>query len=295
MSKAYQVITDQIIELLEQGTVPWRQPWISVAPQNLITCRAYRGINPFILACRGFSSPFWLTFRQAKQLGGSVRKGQRSAPVVFWKIHKKEDEESQEEAQTVSVPVLRYYRVFNVEQCEGLPEERIPVIEEREFAPLEIAEKIVAGMPGPPEIRHGATAALYLPAKDRVELPRPTCFESSHQYYCTLFHELTHASGSKGRLGRLGGKTPAPFGSADYSREELVAEMGAAFLCGECGIEQSTLENSAAYISHWLQRLKSDPRLAVIAAAQAQKAADFILGRHQPNGKEKAQATAKAV
>ncbi|HSR51412.1 MAG TPA: zincin-like metallopeptidase domain-containing protein, partial [Acidobacteriota bacterium] len=235
---------------------------------------------------RGYSSPFWLTFRQAKQLGGSVRKGQRSVAVVFWKILKKKDEECQGDEETIRVPLLRYYRVFNVEQCEGLPQEKIPVIEEREIQPLKCAEQIVAGMPCPPEIRHGSTGAFYSPEADQIQMPRRGFFETCQDYFSTLFHELTHSTGAKSRLGRLDGKAPAPFGSAEYSREELVAEMGAAFLCGECGIEQATLENSAAYISHWLDKLKSDPRLVVTAAAQAQKAADFILGRYPQNGKE---------
>jgi antirestriction protein ArdC len=178
-----------------------------------------------------------------------------------------------------SVPMLRYYSVFNVAQCDGVT---APAIEgtDRAHSPIETAEQIVAAMPKRPEIRHGLDRAFYSPAVDSVGMPSPERFETPENYYSVLFHELTHSTGHESRLNRKGvsGSESAGFGSQSYSKEELVAEMGAAFLCGRAGIVERTIDNSAAYVASWLERLKDDARLIVLAAAQAQKAADFILG-----------------
>lgn len=188
---------------------------------------------------------------------------------------------------TKRIPFLRYYNVFNVAQCDGieLPSEETILSPEPRPSPIETAEAIVQGMPKRPEIRTGLDRAFYQPAADFVGMPSVEQFKSGEEYYSTLFHELTHATGHKSRLNRKGvadseGNWSA-FGSEPYSKEELCAEMGAAFLCGEAGIVERTVENSASYIASWLQRLKNDSKLVVTAAAQAQKAADYILGRHQ--------------
>lgn len=273
----YDIITDQITTKLEEGTVPWRKPWYGEAgmPKNLVSKKDYRGINVFLLHCLGYESPYFVTFKQAKKLGGHVRKGEKGCPVVFWKQLDVKDED--EEKTVRHVPMLRYYTVFNVAQTEGL---EIPVLDvpEREHTPTEAAEQIVQGMPKAPEIKHGQRAASYSPAEDVVRMPRPEVFESGEGYYSTLFHELTHSTGHTSRLDRKLSTESVAFGSADYSREELVAEMGAAFLCAQAGIE-TRLDQSAAYIEGWLKKLKSDRKLVVVAAAQAQKAADFVLAR----------------
>jgi antirestriction protein ArdC len=216
-----------------------------------------------------------VTFRQAKQRGGHVRQGEHGAPVVFWKWHDLEDRDSGEPKR---VPVLRYYTVFNVQQCESVAAPAVAA-PEREHSPIVAAERIVADMHEPPIIRPGMAGACYSPLEDVVSMPRPEVFDSGEAYYATLFHELTHSTGHTSRLDRGLGEQLAPFGSPDYSREELVAEMGAAFLCGEAGILEPQLPQSAAYIAGWLQRLRNDRRLVVNAAAQGQKAADWILGR----------------
>lgn len=174
-----------------------------------------------------------------------------------------------------------YYSVFNVEQVENLPEGVMPGVEEDQAncSPIEEAERLVAEMPNRPEVRDGAPRASYSPVLDSVSMPHRNLFRSPEDYYSTLYHELTHSTGHGTRLARKGVVEASNFGSDPYSREELVAEMGAAFLCGHCGIEQRTLDNSAAYIQHWLSRLRDDRRLVVSAAAQAQKACDFILRR----------------
>ena len=274
----YQIVTDRIIDLLTAGTIPWRKPWHAdqLMPHNAVSGKAYRGINVFMLGCTAFRSPYWLTFNQARKLGGSVCKGEKSTPVVFWKWL----EDENDDGTSTRRPLLRYYRVFNVAQCD-LPADKIPAtpdVPTHEFTPIAACEAVVNEMPSPPAVQHDANAAFYRPSTDSVHMPPAERFEQREEYYSTLFHELTHATGHKSRLNRGGITATAGFGSPTYSREELVAEMGAAFLCGHCRIEQATLDNSAAYIDSWISRLRGDARLVVTAAAAAQKAADFILG-----------------
>lgn len=277
----YQVITDRVITLLEQGQIPWQKPWQSgeLMPRNAISGREYRGVNVFLLHAMSYASPFWLTFNQSKELGGTVRRGEKACPVVFWKWL-----ESDDPADKRRIPFLRYYSVFNVAQCDGIPADKIPSLNvtKREHSPIVEAERIVAAMPCRPEVKSGQSRAFYSPAGDYVGMPAPEHFRTGEDYYSVLFHELTHATGHESRLNRKGvggadGEWSA-FGSTPYAKEELVAEMGAAFLCGQAGIVERTLDNSAAYVGSWLQRLRDDRRLVVQAAAQAQKAADFILG-----------------
>jgi len=279
----YQVITDRILALLEKNVVPWHQPWNcgEQAPQNLVSRKHYRGVNVFLLNSMHYSAPFWLTYKQAQELGGNVKRGEKSCPVVFWKWL---DLENKATAEKQRIPLLRYYSVFNVAQCEGIS---VPVTggPSREHSPVQTAENIVSAMPKRPEIKHGLDRAFYSPAGDFIGMPNAEQFKSASHYYSVVFHELTHSTGHETRLNRKGvsgaeGEWSA-FGSTPYAREELVAEMGAAFLCGESGIVERTIDNSAAYIASWLKRLKDDSKLVVNAAAQAQKAADWILGRYQ--------------
>ena len=282
--KIYDLITDRIIALLEQGVIPWRKSWdaASGAPRNLVSAKPYRGINAMLLASLGFSSPWFLTFNQAKSLGGAIRRGAHGFPVVFWKFLEAAAGPDGEEERTGSkdrVPLLRYYTVFNLDQTEGIPAEKIPAQESRRFDPIEACQRIVDGMPQRPEIRHTTEArAYYRPSTDSVTMPLRESFHTAAEYFSTLYHELTHSTGALNRLARKSLADWAPFGTADYSREELVAEMGAGFLCAHAGIESATLENSAAYIRSWLQVLMDDRRAVIVAAGQAQKAADFILG-----------------
>jgi len=277
MNKVYQLITDRIIEKLEAGTIPWKMPWSSDAPKNLISGKSYRGINVFLLGSLGYMSPYWLTFKQAQSLGGHVNKGEKSTPVVFWKSWKTLEANADGKHEEKSRFVLRYYRVFNIEQC-NLPAEEVPQEEtERAFDPIPKAEQVVADMPSRPEITHQQQRACYSPILDIVNMPKPESFDAPVNYYSTLFHELAHSTGHQSRLNRDSITDPVRFGSHTYSREELIAEMGAAFLSGHCGLEDSTLDNSAAYIKGWLGRLRNDPKLVVQAAGKAQRAADYIL------------------
>ena len=277
----YQIVTNRIIHLLEAGTVPWHRPWKggSEAPRNFISRKAYRGINCFLLNAAGFVSPFWLTFKQVQALDARVKKGEKSFPVVFWKTF-----EVEEAGETKRHAFLRYYSVFNVAQCEGITVPASPKTHEN-FRPIERCEEVVANMPRRPTIEHGGARACYSPLRDVVSMPETGAFETPEAYYGTLFHELTHATGHMSRLNRKEITDSIHFGTDPYGREELVAEMGAAFLCGHCEIESTILDQSASYIDHWLTRLKDDCKLVIQAATQAQKACDFILDV-QPAGEE---------
>jgi len=287
----YEIITDRIIQQLEKGVVPWRKPWSGAGsePANLISRKAYRGVNVFMLSCSAYGSPFWLTFKQADMWGGHVRKGEKGTPVVFWKFFEGTESEDagsdgDAPARRKCAPLLRYYTVFNSEQCDGLPAKLLEVAQtpERPASPIAACDAIVDGMPANrPGIELGFNGAFYRPSTDTVHIPKPERFESDEAYYATLFHELTHATGHQSRLNRkgiTGGEIR--FGSPSYSQEELCAEMGAAFLCGHAGIDTAPqTEQHAAYVASWLAKLRGDCRLVVTAAAQAQKAADWILRR----------------
>jgi len=283
----YEIVTEKIVKLLEQGIVPWRRPWTSTGlPRNLVSKKPYRGINYFLLSASKYVSPFWLTYRQATELGGHVRKGEESTIVIFWKV---EDlKQSNQDLDTEETNegnrrrfVLRYYRVFNLEQCE-LPQsviDKLPKIETHQYDPIEAAERIIAAMPDPPEIVRGGSKAFYSPLTDRITLPPRELFISADEFYASLDHELVHSSGHVKRLGREGICEAAPFGSPVYSKEELVAEMGAAFLCAEAGISNAVIENQAAYLANWLKQVGDNRKLLIHAAAQAQHAVDYILNR----------------
>ena len=278
MNKVYSIITDTIIKKLEEGTVPWHMPWSAERPKNLISDKPYRGINIFLLGSLGYMSPYWLTFKQAQSLGGHVNKGEKSTPVVFWKSWRTMEQNDEGKHEEKSRFVLRYYRVFNIEQC-SLPPEEVPEADPttREFEPILEAEKIVQKMPSPPAISHLGNRACYSPILDQINMPKPETFEQRESYYSTLFHELIHSTGHEDRLHRPSITDPVRFGSHSYSREELIAECGAAFLNGHCGLVDSTIDNSASYIKGWLGRLRNDPKLVVQAAGKAQRAADYIL------------------
>lgn len=282
MSSVYQVITDRILESLSNGVVPWRKPWVTTAPKNLISGKDYRGVNVFLLQSAPHDSAYWLTFNQARKLGGSVRKGQRGTPVIFWKI----TEELNGRGRVEKNFILRYYTVFNVSQCDGITAP--PAIVRPAFNPIEECERIVDAFADKPPIDHGGSVACYIPSLDRIQLPLREAFSSAPEYYSTLFHELIHSTGAASRLARKGVIDPSSFASHSYSEEELVAECGAAFLCGQAGIVGSTLDNSAAYIAHWAKKLKSEPRWIVNACAQAAKAADLVLGKQARSNEEPA-------
>lgn len=279
----YQMVTDRIIEQLQKGVVPWKKSWNvpGGTPKNLITGKPYRGVNRLLLAT--FTNPYFVTFRQAKQLGGTVKRGEKATPIVFWKVTKEEviDEETNETSIKTSF-VLRYYSVFSVEQCENLSHKRLEELkkiqeEKREVFPIEAAEAIVQGYTAGPEIRHGKSEAYYSPIGDYIGMPERVYFEDDEKYFSVLFHEQIHSTGVRHRLNRFEGEEKNVAHKDAYGKEELVAEMGAGFLCGMAGIEHT--EPCASYLKSWIDILKGDTSLLVKAGSQAQKATDYILGK----------------
>lgn len=284
MTSVYQLITDRIIQQLEAGVAPWHKPWkergSAALPWNLVTDRPYRGINLWILMASDYDSPYWLTFKQATSLGGHVRPGEHGLPVVYWKFGTREVQDGDELIEKPTV-LCRYYVVFNLEQCDGIPAPEAEPKSRPELTPIEECERIVNRWAQRPDIQHGGDRASYSKLEDRVRIPDLDAFDSAEEFYSTLFHELVHSTGHPGRLNRSTLMDTETFGDENYSREELVAEMGAAFLCGITGIENRTINNSAAYLQSWLEAIKSDTRLVLVAAGQAQKAVDCIQGATQ--------------
>jgi len=240
---------------------------------NFKSKRPYHGINFLLLAMQPYSCPYWATFRQINDADGTVKKGEHGTQISFWKMISCENIETEKEE---TVPFLRYYTVFNLEQTT-LP---IPP-SDHEFEPVAMAEKIVAEMPSCPQITHNLSGkASYNPKTDIVTMPPKDTFESSSFYYKTLFHELVHSTGHFSRLGRFRADEKFSFGDDVYSEEELVAELGACFLRAESGISE-TFENSVAYIQGWLERLKNNRKLLVQAASRGSRAVEFIVNRLQ--------------
>jgi len=275
MASVAEIVTEKILAMLDKGTIPWRKPWSGGGcrmPCNLIAGKAYRGINMLLLSMLDKPSRHWLTFNQAKAKGGTVRKGEKGAMVVFFKMV--EGNKADAAGNAKRFPMMRYYTVFNLSQCDGIEDPDAKAIEVRDFTPIEAARRIMEGMPTCPPIVHEEQKAVYRTLTDTINLPRPETFTKGEEYYCAAFHEQGHATGHKSRLDRnlLGD-------GEDYAREELIAEMTAAFLCGEAGIDAATIENSAAYIDTWRKRISADPKLVTAAAQAGQKAADYIMGK----------------
>jgi antirestriction protein ArdC len=278
----YEMVTNLIIERLEAGVVPWQMPWKAETgfPQNMVHKKVYRGFNFWFLltVADKFGSPFFLTYNQVKELGGHVLKGEKGFPVVFWKLLDTEEKDGSID----HIPFLRYYTVFNLKQTEGIDESKIPATEahDHQFDPIGDAEQLIEFWYDSPEIRLDQSHAFYSPTGDYVGMPNPRTFFRDEQYYSTLYHELIHSTGHINRTGRHEKLSEHKFGSQDYSQEELVAELGAAYLCFMTGIQNATIDNSAAYIKSWIGKFKEDKKMLLIASSQAQKAVDYIL-EHQ--------------
>jgi len=272
-----EIITNKIIEKLEQGVIAWRRGWKVDRPKNFVTKKEYRGINILLLGLTDFACPYWATFRQINKLGGKVKKGEKSTLIVYWEILKKREtitnEKGEKEEKIKSLPLLKYYRVFNLEQVEGIEYK----IEKKEFNKIEKCEDIIKEYKNIPELKYNNERAYYSVNLDYISIPRKELFEKAEEYYATLFHECIHSTGAKHRLDRKTVTQASFFGSENYSKEELVAELGASFLSAIAGIEQKTLDNSASYIDGWLKQLRNDKSLIIYASAQANKAVDYIL------------------
>ena len=274
MRDIYQETTDRIVAALESGVAPWLRPWrdgasgSALEPFNALSGRAYNGINLLILGSAAFGSLGWLTYRQAQELGGNVRKGEKGTSIVFWQFNAVKDGD---DGKVKTIPFARFYTGFNTDQCEGLDTAKLkvpepPVIGETDINAL--AAKIGA------VVRHGGNRAFYSPAGDFVQMPGSEAFKDFNCYRATLAHELTHWTGHKDRCAREFGKR---FGDSAYAFEELVAEIGSAFVCVRHGVALEGLQHPS-YLKSWLDVLKADKRAIFTASSQARKAAAYIMG-----------------
>lgn len=278
MHDLYQQVTDRIVAALQAGTPPWVRPWNSATdpvPMNAETRRLYRGVNFLTLAIeahtRGYPRNCWLTYRQATALGAQVRKGEHGTPVVFWKLRTVNTKAEAEDARVI--PLLRCYTVFNTAQIDGLPRTMAqPLPSVPAWQSDDVAEMLIATSGA--DIRHGGSKAFYTSDRDYIQLPPRATFTQAAGYYATTLHELVHWTGHRSRLDRQLGRR---FGGEAYAAEELIAELGSAFLCAHCRIE-GRLQH-ASYVSNWLRVLRSDKRAIFVAGTRAQHAADYLLTR----------------
>ena len=275
----YEIVTNKIIEELEKGVIPWEKPWFG-SKINYETRKSYKGVNLLLLPKNGE----YLTYHQVKKHGGKIRKGAKSYMVVFYKpFYVDEDgnvvdyQEIKDDGDYERKFMLRYYRVFHLDDIEGVESK---IEDSAPIDSIEEAEKIVNGYKNPPKILENGDKSYYAPSSDTVVIPPRKYFKTPEGRYETLFHELVHSTGHPKRLNRFEVDAQnAAFGSVEYSKEELVAEIGTAFLCSLAGIEK-TFQNSVAYIQAWIQMLKNDKKMIISASAKAQKAVEYILSEH---------------
>jgi len=287
MRDVYQQVTDSIVAALEKGVRPWTRPWAAPEGQSFgsLPIRskgiAYQGINVWLLwataAEKGYTNPQWMTFKQALGLSAAVRKGEKSTMVVFYKTLSKIETNAKGEDVARNIPLLRAYNVFNVEQIDGLPERFYNKPEPVEVTPrarLERVQRCEAYFAASQsKISHGGLRAFYAPSVDAIQMPDFDKFIDAESYYATLGHEHIHWSGAESRLKREFGKR---FGDDAYAAEELVAEMGSAFICATLGLALVPREDHASYLEHWIKVLKADKRAIFTASSEAQRAVEFL-------------------
>lgn len=268
-----EIVTNQIIEYLKQGKIPWTKSWKNGLPKNLISKKEYNGINLLLLSLNEFGSPYYLTFKQATSLKGQIKKGEKGSLVVYWNTVEVEDKDKNGKKVINDIPFLRYYKVFNVEQCSGI---ETPEPFKNEKKPN--CDEVLVLYKDRPEIV-GYSRPAYLCKSDKVLMPGMNWFETSNDYYSSLFHELIHSTGNEKRLNWFEDNPEEYiFGSESYSKEELVAELGSAFLTARYGLDGINTKRSAGYIQGWLRALKNDVNLVIRASSKARKAKDYILG-----------------
>ncbi|MFN8279024.1 MAG: zincin-like metallopeptidase domain-containing protein [Saprospiraceae bacterium] len=291
-SDLYQEITDKIIAMIEKGVAPWRQTWSSYGlARNFATGHIYTGINFLLMNNTNHPIPYFMTFNQVKELNGQIKKGAKAEMVIYFTVYYKDSNDNTIERQEAikrrqngeDIQVLKFiklYHVFNVSDIEGIDIDLNKFIEVK-LNPnerIERCEQIIMNMPKPPTLRQiDANRAFYSPADDFINLPYIKQFKSSEHYYATYFHELVHSTGHSSRLARPGVMDFNGFGSTSYSKEELVAEMGASFLCSHSQIDyDSIVENNASYLAGWLKVMKEDPKFIFQVSAEAQKAVNYV-------------------
>ena len=282
----YSQVNDRIIAALEQGIIPWKRPWTGRLPTNYATGKQYRGVNILTLGIAemvcGYSSPYWITFRQAQKHGGHIKRGEKATYIVFSdkKVKEVEIEDGKKEQKVYHF--IKSFPVFNWDQTEGVPKKEAGLALDPDRDLIDVCDSILNGMPNPPTYSEGGSSAYYAPNEDLVNLPPIETFKMTEGYVATKFHEYAHSTGHKTRLNRPGVMGVAAFGSDDYGFEEMVAELTSAYLCAINGID-NTLENSTAYIQNWLRVLRNDKTMLLKASGKATMAVDFILGKHSLN------------
>jgi antirestriction protein ArdC len=280
MSLIYEKINSIILSNLEKGVVPWQRPWNTMRPQNFATKHEYTGANFFLTSIIGGTKPYFLTFKQIGDLNGSVKAGAKALPIVYWNFFDKKDAKGESTGEKSAF--LKYYNVFHSSDIKGID---FPAFESEtiDFKPVEKAEEILSAalnLKTVAEISYEANSAFYTPSNDKISMPARELFKSENEFYSTIFHEAGHSTGHSSRLNRKGVTDLNRFGSHEYSKEELVAELTSAYLCAESGID-NTIENSSSYIAGWSRKLKENSKWFIEAAGKAQKAADFILNKQR--------------
>lgn len=290
----YQMVTDRVIEQMQQGIIPWHQPWTGAGlledgAINYVSRKPYSLLNQFLLGRDGE----WLTFKQIQERKGKIKKGVKAHFVVFYQMNvkqetvkvKNEQGEIEERTKEKCIPVLRYYNVFHIDECDGI-ESKVQQVEQQpgnQLQPVERAEQVINSYVERENLKFNNQSisgdAYYSPMRDEVVVPKLSQYQIAEEYYSTTFHELTHSTMKEGRCNRRQDGAIAAFGGEDYSREELVAELGSAMLCKQVGIDcEKAFKNSVAYIQSWMKALKNDNKAIVWAAARAEKAAKYIMG-----------------
>lgn len=277
----YQIVTDRIINELKNNNIPWKKPWYNIleGAYNRVSKKPYSLLNQLLLSKEGA----YATFKQWVELGGRIKKGAKSEIVVFWKLQEVAETTDTGEIALKTIPLLRYYNVFHISDVEGVkPLEMVKAETVSDTSEFEGAERLKEEYKAREHIEIIETAsnrAYYSPSKDYIQVPLKAQYKDITEFYSTLFHEMTHSTGHKNRLDRFNIDTGiAKFGTADYSKEELIAELGSAMLMNILGIENtSTFTNSTAYIQGWLKQLEEDNKLIVTAASRAEKAVKYIM------------------
>lgn len=270
----YQLVTDRILEQLEKNIIPWRKPWVGGMPVNYMTQKSYQGINLLLLPYGGE----WITYKQCTELDGNVKKREKSSMIIFFKMVEKEDEDNPDQQKVY--PCIKYSNVFHISQCEGVTS-KLPDSEPSDIDLIERAENVISSYVTRANLDlqtiRGSNRAFYDLVKDSITLPDISQFTNSNDYYSVAFHELAHSTGHKERLNRWT-DSKVSFASIDYSKEELVAEIGASMVMNMLDLEiPETFENSIAYIDGWRKKIKSDNKIIVSSANLAQKSANLIL------------------
>ena len=305
-NKVYEIITQKIIDSLENGFIPWKKPWNGTndiysnfdIPCNYKTGNQYNGLNILLLLSQEKKSRYWLTMKQLTSLGGKLKVGAKASIVTYWTMFEVDLEKNGQKVydkdgniETKKIPYLRYSNVFNLDDCYGYTPiktrketgnyEKAIAIEKGKadsFITVTACETVVNSMPKKPVIKYDENRAFYCVGPDYVNMPKPYNFHTNHGYYATLFHELTHSTMHKSRLDRKEGINSSR--NKGYAFEELVAELGSCFLCAETGINKpELLENSESYIKGWLTAFRNDPSMIVKASSKAQKAVKYILDK----------------